>query len=495
MRFKGFIGPTYQLKSVNVDAQRCTNMYPVLNEMGVGKEGEIAFLKSTPGLEKILDINSGPIRCIHVDAKNRVFIVSGNTVRLATFDGTTWTAGTLGTLATTTGIVTAASNTIGLYGSGVTVFVDGDNSYMAVDSIVPGVLYFGNFASFAFPPILESSHVVFIDGYFIFNQVGTNQFVVSGLNDVAVDPLSFASAEADPDNIVAIIALRRDLWLFNERTTEIFVNSGGADFPFDRAGGGFIEKGCTAKFSVAKIEGCVFWLGRDEFGQGVVYLAQGFNPQRISTHAIEYAIQSYANMSAATGYTYQSEGNVFYVLNFAEATWVYDLTSKLWHERAYTNAGVLERHRGDVCAFIPQYGIHMVGDYANSKVYRLDENVFTDDTAAITRMRASPHLSNGLKKMFCSSFQLDMETGVGLNTGLGSDPQVILDFSDNGGHTWSSESWATAGGQVGGIGDFKKRVIWRRLGSFRDRVFRVKITDPVKVTMIGAELALEPGVS
>lgn len=507
MKFEGFIGPAYTLKSVNVDCQRCVNLFPELIESGRGKGGEVAYLKSTPGLLALIDLGTGPIRCIHVDPQGRVFAVRGDTMYLLTFNGTIWSSAALDcvhdslgptpskvTLDSSTGIIKAAS----IQNSATdcaTVFVDGVNTYLFW-YYGSGSGDFGEFAAFGYEGVPGATHVVFIDGYFIFNKAETNQFFVTDFASFNVSPLSFASAEGDPDNIIALIANNRDLILINERSTEVFGNTGNADFPFERVQGGFIEKGGVAPYSIAKIEGFVFWLGRDEFGQGVVYATQSLQPQRISTHAIEFAIQGYADISAATGYTYQSGGHSFYVLNFDEATWVYDISTKLWHERAYTGDVGLERHRADVHCFIPEYGIHMVGDFENGQVYQLDDDTYSDDGNEITRLRTFPHVSSGLKNLFCSAMQLDMETGVGLDgSGQGSDPQVMMQFSNDGGHTFSSEMWASAGQKIGGIGQYKTRVRWTRLGVFRDRVYLIKITDPIPVTLIAVEIELEQGNS
>src|SRR5690606_31683344 len=131
-------------------------------------------------------------------------------------------------------------------------------------------------------------------------------------------------------------------------------------------------------------------------------------------------------------------GHQFYVLNFSEATWVYDLSTGLWHERAYTNDGDLERHRVNTNSYDFKRGLHLCGDYESNQIYLLDEETFTDGDTEITRLRTSPHLSesDSLKRIICDRFQLDMETGVGLSSGQGSDPQVMLQFSDDGGHTW-----------------------------------------------------------
>ncbi len=491
MRFKGFIGPAYTLKSVNVECQRCVNLYPEMNEAGTGKEGEVAHLLNTPGLTNLIEVGDGPIRIVHVDPLGAILVGSGDEMYKVSYTGTVWSSSLLGTLNTSNGTMKAASTLLD-NGDTVTVFVDGSDSYAYRN--LSSVETFDDFAGFSYEQVDDATHVVFIDGFFIYNKANKNTFFVSEWGSFGVDPLSFASAEGDPDNIVGLIANHRDLWILNEKTTEVWVNSGNPDFPFERIQGGFIEKGCVAPHSIEKIDGTVFWLGRDHSGYGAVYAAKGLQPQRISTHAIEREIQSYDvdAIAAADAYVYSEGGHAFYVLNFPSATWVYDLTTNLWHERAYNNEGTLDRHRASYHAFFPQYGLHLAGDYENNKLYQMDDSVAYDDDVAIIRMRSSPHVSSGMKRIFCKSFQLDMEVGVGQDGGVqGSNPIVMLDYSDDGGHSWSNEKFASAGA----LGEYKKRVIWRRLGLFRDRVFRVKISDPINAVLLGAELDIEVGAS
>ncbi len=164
----------------------------------------------------------------------------------------------------------------------------------------------------------------------------------------------------------------------------------------------------------------------------------------------------------------------------------------MWHERSYQDAWTQKRHRADCHALA--YGENVVGDYENGKLYALDPATYTDNGTAIVRERTSPHVTKELLNVFHTHFQLDMETGVGLDgasTTQGADPQAILQWSDDGGHSWSNEHMASAGV----IGARKTRVIWRRLGSSRDRVYRVKISDPVKVVLIGADVGLEEGAA
>lgn len=376
----------------------------------------------------------------------------------------------------------------------------GDSTSVRTVSPTPGLdfetLVTGGVAGFGYGIVPNATHVQWSDGYFLVNEGGTNKFFVSDLKSFNIDTLEFASAEGSPDLLVGLIVNHRNLILFGELTTEIFVNTGNGDFPFERVQGGFLEIGCVAKYSISKASGTVFFLGKSDIGQSMVYSMQGLSVQRISNHAIEYAISTYENISTATAYNYEDNGVIFYVLNFDEATWVYDVSTGSWHERAYTNAGTLERHRVEVHAFDAATKTHLGGDYETNKIYAISNDVYADDGDEITRLRSSPHLSADLKRLFCSSFQLDMEVGIGLDGGVqGSSPTVMFDFSDDGGHTWSSESWALADNAAGSIGEYKTRVRWTRLGSFRDRIFRVKMTDPVKTIWIDAQLDVIAGES
>jgi hypothetical protein len=499
VRFEGFIGSAYELPSLSVDAQRCVNLYLEKIESGSGKERVIAYLKSTPALVKLFDVGSGPIRCIHFDGlekddgsyfqKNRVFVVSSNEVyRLFLTDAGTWDVSLLGTIGSSSGYVSAASLE---QDYGVTVFVDGTDENYVYHKTTTVTETFQTFTAAGYQPVARATQVRWLDGFLIFIVKDSNQFYVTTWGTISVDALSFASAEGDPDNIVAVITNHRDLWLLNERSTEIFANTGNADFPFERVQGGFIENGCMAAFSVAKADGTIFWLGRDSAGQGVVYAAKSANHQRISTHAIEYKIKSYADPSNAQGYCYQDAGHIFYVLSFDEATWCYDLSTGAWHERAFTNetTGLLERHRAGFHAFYSNNGAHILGDFETGALYTFSNDVYKDNGNTITRLRRSPHISNGLKNIFHRELKLDMQFGVGLDGGvLGSDPQVMMRFSDDGGRTWSSELSTS----IGKIGQFKNDISFSRLGMTRDRVYEVKVTDPVNVVLLGAELEMEP---
>lgn len=472
------MGPSYTLQSVNYDCQRCVNLYPEVNEMGFGKEKEVASLICTPGLVLKASVGDGPIRGLHVASDSALYAVSGSKLYKinSSFSGTE-----IGTLLTSEGYVSFADNGTTL------VLVDGSYGYASI-------LGSSSSAQISDPDFKAADQVAYQDGYFIFNESGTGRFFISDLNSTDFDALDFTSAEGNPDNIVGLISDHRDLWMFGSQSTEVFFNSGNADFPFERTQGAFIEHGCAAPFSIAKMNNSVFWLSQDNQGDGLIYMAKGYQPQRISTHAVEYAIRTYSDISSAVAYTYQENGHHFYVINFpgASTTWAYDTATGMWHERVYTLEGNFQRHRANNHAFA--YGKHIVGDYENNKIYELTSLAYTDDGDEITRQRVAPHVSSGMARLYFNAFQLDMETGVGLDGASsvqGYDPQAMLEFSDDGGHTWSNEKWAS----FGKIGNRKLRAIWRRLGQSRDRVFKLTITDPVKISIIGAELDLSRGAS
>lgn len=476
-----FVGPAYTSRSTNVNAQICMNLYPEVDESGKN----VIALYGTPGLTtKATATAAAVVRGFKVIGST-VYAVSGN--KLYKYN-TSYAETELGTLVSSTGVVSFADSQTQL------LLVDGTDGYVvtiATDA-------FATISDPDFPA--NPSRAAFVDGYFIVNDDSTQKFYIA-TDATAWDALDFASAEASPDDIVSMLADHRELWAFGENSTEVWANSGNPDFPFERITGAFIETGCVAKHSVAKMDNSVFWLGADEKGDGVVHRADGYTPKRISTHAIEFAIQNYATISDAIGWTQQQEGHSFYWLTFptASATWVYDAATQLWHQRAYRDPGdgSQDRHRANCYAFFNR--THLVGDHSNGKIYELDLDVYADAGDTMTSLRASGHIFDKEEQrfMFHHRLQIDIEAGVGLVSGTGSDPQIQLRWSDDGGHVWSSWHYADVGSfaAIGEIGEYKRRAIWNRLGQSRDRIYQVQITDPVKRVIIGANLRATMGSS
>lgn len=468
------LGSTYVARSVNAAASRMVNLFPEMVPEG-GKEP--AYLMRAPGLRRLATVGTGPIRGLYA-FYGQLFVVSGSF--LYSVDSA-WGSTLLGTVSGY-GPVSMADN-------GTQLFIAcNPNGYIYNAST-------GVFAQITDSDFPGAVTVSYLDGYFVFVEPNSQRVWTTELLDgTSVEPADFASAEGAPDLLVSSIVDHREVWLFGTNSTEVWYNAGLQDFPLQRIQGAFNEIGCLAPYSVAKLDNSVFWLGTDARGNGIVYRANGYTGQRVSTHAVEWQIQQYADLSDAHAYTYQQDGHAFYVLNFpsANTTWVFDVSTQAWHERASWVDGQWGRHRSSCQANFANEVV--VGDHEDGRIYAFDLTVFDDDGGVQRWLRSWRALSTGqnnLTRTAHHSLQLDCESGVGLIIGQGSDPQVLLRWSDDGGHTWSNEHWRS----MGGIGKTGYRVIWRRLGmtvKLRDRVYEVSGTDPVKIAIMGAEILMSP---
>lgn len=365
-------------------------------------------------------------------------------------------------------------------------FCDGASFYLVSGgAISTPSLPFGNPVSAAYQ-----------DGFGLLNSNNTQAFYQSNLKDLSTwQALNFSSADADSDNIVAVANLNRVIWIFKQYHTENWVNAGLSGFTFQRLQGVYNEVGCAAAFSVATAEEYVFWLSQSMEGEGMVLMAVGSIPRRISTHAIEFAIGSYSTISDAIAYCYQQEGKLFYVLTFPTAgvTWVYDLRASLesgmpvWHQRASLTNGILGRHWGN--AYASFAGLNLIGDYQNGNIYAYNLNTLLDNNMTRKWLRSWRALAKPSENpVTFNSLRIDMETGASA-VPIGTNPQVNLRWSDDGGHNWSNYRQMPAGPP----GKTAQRVKFNRLGSTRrnsglDRIFELSATDAFKVALIGAEL-------
>ena len=471
-----FVGAAYEARSLNADAQRAVNVYL---EMDNGNPRAPVALYGTPGMIRRFTLGNSPVRGA-IRQGPLSYWVAGNSVYKVSGSGTTYTATLLGVIGTSSGQVGMASN-----GTQVLI-VDGNKGWIATSTTLAEI------TDVDFPDTV--TRCAFQDGYFIVAGDGTQKFYINETPNTGTlwNGADFASAEGAPDNTIGIISDHRELWLFGSTSAEVWVNTGNADFPFERSGNTFIEHGCAAAGSIEKLDNTVFWLGEDDRGGAVVFRAQGYNPTRISTHALEMAMQGYSTVSDAFAYTYQMEGHAFYVLTFptANVTWVYDVSTGYWNQWSWRNpsTNVLNRHRSNCHVYFN--GEHLVGDFETGEVYALDLDTFSDDGDPIIRIRTTQTMNAEGLRMFFDSLQVDMETGVGLATGQGSAPLLMLRYSDDGGHSWSDIRTAS----VGAVGAYGVRALFRRLGMGRNRTWEISMTDPVKFCVLGAFAQVSKGV-
>lgn len=450
-------------RSRPLSVQRVLNLFA---EESPPQEKTPVSLYATPGLVALGPaIDPATVRGLHVMA-GVLYAVAGAT--LYKVDA--------GAAATSMGTVA---------GDGPVIMANNGRQILITNTNNQGYIASGaSVAQIANPNFPGAGSVCFIDGYFIVNAPGSKKFFISVLNDgTSWNALDFGSAEADPDFIIRVFADHRELWLFGTSSIEIFYNSGASPFPFERVSGAFITRGCLAPLAVAALDNSIFWLADD----GIVYRANGYTPVRVSTHAIERLIATMPNRTEARSFSYTQEGHGFYVLTFPNnGTVVYDAATGLWHERQTQG-----RKDWAVIDYARAYDRHVAGAFTSGKLFAIDPDTPTEDGMQIRRQAVTPSIWAESDRATMSKFQVDFETGVGLTTGQGSDPQAMLDFSDDGGKTWSNEKWAS----IGQIGKYKNRAKWDQLGQFRQRNMRVTVSDPVVVAIHGAyaEITQEAG--
>jgi len=465
----GFVGSSHKDRSLNFDAQRCINLFPQVSASGTSKSP--AKLVSAPGLSVFCDfsatISRGVRGMIQFD-DNSLFVVAGTKVLRVDAAGAVTAIGT----------VPSEDTPVSMATNGITIFfVTGPKGFVITPATNTVVEYVD--ASFA-----GADAVWFLAGSYVFNKTGTSQFQAMAPYSTTLDPLWFATAEGSPDALVTLAVDNQEVWLFGTETLEVWTNDGGAGFPYSRVPGVFIEQGCIAKNSVVKLEG-LFWLSSNDHGQGMVFHTVGLSAKRISDFSLEQEIATYPTITDAVGYGYQQEGHSFYVLTFPtqNITWVYDLATATWTQRAWLDVdGSFSRHRSNCHAFFGRK--NLVGDWDLGKIYQMSTLIYSDAGNPLVRLRASPHVGSNGARIAHANIEFDIETGVGLQDGQGSDPQIQLRWSDDNGHTFKHARMKS----VGAVGKYKKRVRFTRLGQARDRVYELSYSEPTSFTIMGARI-------
>lgn len=448
----------YKSRSLPFSAQECINCYV---EAADGEARGRILVQGTEGLTAFADTGNNAIEGICKFGSD-VYAVTDTRLKRIT------SAGAVSDI----GVIT---------GSGHADIACSD-TYIVVVRDGKGWTYNGTtFAQITDADFLTPSSVIYLDGYFIFTKAASDTFFISALNDpTSYDGTEFAAAEAAPDNLVRVFEDHRDLFLFGEQTTEVWYNAGDVDFPFVRRQDAYLERGCLAPWSIAKDDNTVFWLGDD----GLFYTMAGYTPKVISTDAIATAVEQMTAPEDAEGFCYTFDRHKFYVVTFPTdgVTYQFDTATGLWSQRQSFELGRW-RSQNHVKAF----GKNLVGDSQSGKLFELNPDVFTEDGGVLKRTVTSPPIHSGVNRLAMTRLDLVFESGVGLTTGQGSDPQVMLQWSDDGGRTWSDEHWRG----IGKKGEYGDRARWFAMGQFRERVLRVEMTDPVRFALIHADAEIK----
>lgn len=476
MRFPAFVGGSYTSESPIASAQRTVNWY-VESVETPGARAK-AVLYPTPGVRSYVDTGSLNGRGAFAQA-GRAWAAVGTKLYEVNDDFTVTSRGTL----------TVDANPVTICSNG-----DGANELFITSGDDGFIL---NRATDVF------THVIFtgctqggmLDGYFLRLDAANSTLYISDLLDgLTWDPTQFAQRSIAPDPWIALAVNYREIWLFGTETSEVWFDAGTSPFPFAPHPSGLVPYGIAATFSVKNVNGTLVWLARTKSGTGRVVAASGFNPKVISTHALHAAIDSYSRIDDAVGDTFEFFGHTFYLLTFPteDKSWLYDFSTGLW-----TEIGTWISENNQYVAWRPLHHMyifdkHLILDRLSGVIYETSTQFGMDvENRPIRRVRQCAVPINELKRVFLRGFTLFLETGLGLSSGQGSNPQVALRKSADGSKTWGTERLRGAGA----IGEYKKRVDWRNLGMARDPYLEIVVTDPIPWRLIDAFIDLEGGVN
>lgn len=500
----GFAGAYDTTSTPYQDRQECINWFP---EIAASKKAKVAVsLLGAPGLNQLVAAPSGgapgfsssmvawpSVSAVTTLPVRGLWTLSGSTQALAVIRNICYLVTQIpsgialqdvGTLATNTGPVCIRDDGLGNYA----VIVDGPNGY--IYSIAAKSL-----TTITDPAWLGSNTVAFIDGWWIFQQPGTQTFYTNAQPyAITFDATYFANKDAYSDKLMAVFESKEELWLIGEETTEIWYDAGGQYFPFARLVGTLIQWGTKSAASVARIsvegqDGLIWW-GRNDRGENAIVLTKGFQAFVVSTPAVSAAISAYNVTSDAIGYTYQDGGHQFYVLTFptADKTWVFDSTVPIefaWTQRSSYDPYQKAQHRHRSNCYMNFAGMRIVGDYQNGALYQMSRQFYTDAGWPIYRRRRAPYIWDGneRQRVFMSSLQIEFAPGQGTSSGLGSAPVANLRISRDG--TTFGQQWPLP---MGSIGQFKQRTMIRRLAFGRNNLVEVEVIQPCNADIVGATL-------
>jgi hypothetical protein len=451
----------YESDSLPISAQQCTNFYPNIAQAPALNQ-ETLF--GTPGLTQVASA-SDISNCRGAHEMNGVpyFVIDGKLYSMSTSYALT-DHGQIGG----SGRVSMADN-----GTQMLVLVPGGNGFIynhVTDT----------FAQITDPDFTANGNpqqVVYIDGYFCLT-TDSKKFIVSALNDgLSYNALDFGTAESDPDEIVAPIVFKNQLFIGGSQTIEAFQNIGGADFPFQRTGL-FLSKGISSPFSIQSIQDTFVFVGAGANESPAIWALNGNSVAKISTTAIDKELSELTEAQIADIYSwaYAEKGAYFVGFALPGTTLVYDTISKRWHERKSFVDGALGAYR--VTALVRAYNQLWAGDLVDGRIGLLDQDTYTEYGTEIRRTIVTQPFQNNMQRFSLPELELTVESGVGNSSAI--DPKVGLERSTDA-KIWDDIKLRS----IGKVGEYNRRVIWRRNGSAsRFELFRFTISDPVKPVFI-----------
>ena len=465
--FPGFIGPSNVNQSPIQDQERTVNF--ILERSQSRAASSPVALYPSPGFQEAGSVDQVVGRASF--AQGRCFVVIGTGFYELTLTGPdTLTATLRGTVALDELPATIATNGDG----GNQVFVtSGGNGYIynLLTDVFSQVAALNGIATMG----------AMLDSYFISLDANSSTFFISDLNDGLVfDPTQFAQRSIQPDPWVSMAVIYQDIWLFGTQTSEVWYDTGQSPFPFAPRQSGLVPFGIAAPFSVKVVSGALMWLAQTAQGGNMVVRATGFTPEIVSTFALTYAFDHYERVDDAVGDTFQFEGHTLYLLTFptARVTWCYDVTANAWTEFGTWNSADNVYDPWRTLFHMFAFGKHWWLDRLSGKIWHSDSDLGLDvDGLPIRRLRRAPALQQDNKRLLLKDFELVGQMGVGTNTGDGTNPQVTLTCSTDGGRTFGNAINAS----IGRAGQYDIRAVWHRLPMARKFVPELVTSAPVPI--------------
>lgn len=478
-RYDGFISGSYTSQSPISDQERLVNWYVEIME-SEGATSKMSFYPC-PGFNLFATVGQSSGRAMfsmgtgQTAISGRTFGIIGSVLYEFFLDGTSTNRGT-----------------VAVDGNPATICTNGDGgNQLFITSGNNGYNY--DLLTNTLTQVLTGAALMGgeLYGYFVAFDAVRDQIRISNLFDGTTwDPTQFLARSIGADPWTAMLVTPYgQIFLPGSQTGQFLYTAGNFPFPFAPDPSGLIEEGIAATFSVKQAAKSPVWLSTNKNGGYQVQRATGFTPQRISTHAVEDKIAGYTRVDDAIGETYEDRGHTFYLLTFptAQVTWCYDFNTNLWHERGtwIQESNVYNAMRPTFHCFA--FNKHLMADRASGSIYQMD-GAFTSDVngRVLRRLRRAPAVQTQHRRLFFPAFEVLLESGLGLNSGQGSNPQVMMRTSNDGGQTWSNERM----GSAGKIGVYGQRVKFWNTGSGRLRVFEISVTDMIPWRITDAYLTI-----
>lgn len=439
-------------RSVQFASEGLVNWFTETNE----STGDLN-LYGRPGLTLFSDISSSPVYGLYF-WKTNIYAVIGDYLYSVDNLGGHIQIGLLGTI---------TNNVMMFDNSNELVITNPSNGSTYTYDLINGLRPITD------PSFRNPSSGTFLDGYAIFSERDTNVVFISAVNDARdYSALDFTSADANSRPLVRVFGTLKYLWAFGQQAIQIFQNT-DASFPFQDLSGSTLQQGCGATLSVAQIKNILFWLGED--GSIWSFLSA---PKKISTYSIEDRISKLNGVADAFAFCFTEAGHDFYCITFPNNfTIVYDISEDKWYDWK-----TFESNQLNINCHVFAFGKNIVGDSLTGKLYYLDLDAYSDNGVVIEGIITTPNYFNETNMVFIDRFEIRFEAGVGLLSGQGENPQIMLQKSINGGKTFGKEIWRSIS-RIGRYDEYK--AIWHNLGASPNLVFKATITDPVKRAIQG----------